>query len=242
MASAGAGRPGRPGASVAFDWRAYADATCAGLSALIPLPGLDLMLELVFRRRMPAAIARSRGVELPVDVRRELGRSGESLLSMRGCLVLPLFLIGWLIRRISRKIVYILTIKQAAQQLSAYWHRAYLVDYLVRKGYAGPQGMPEAVAEAFHQTLREADTDSLRGLARQVVASARRVTSTLIRARRGRAAEAAVEQEAMLSGHWSQIEGSLQLTAGYLEYLLERAVYGRDARQQRGGGGQDMGQ
>jgi len=205
---------------VPFDWKVYADATCAGLSALIPLPGLDLLFETLFRRRMPAAIARCHRVELAPQARRELGLSGESLLSVRGCLMLPLVAIGWLIMRISRKIIYVLTIKQAAQQVSRYWHRAYLLDHLVRQGLLGANGAPEVVIEAFRQTMREADTDSLRGLARQVVGSVRHVSAVLLRARRGRAAEATHRQEALLGGRWAQVESSLGLTAGYFDYLL----------------------
>ena len=45
--------------SSGFDWRIYADATCAGLSVLIPLPFVDTAFETVFRRRIPGTIARA---------------------------------------------------------------------------------------------------------------------------------------------------------------------------------------
>jgi hypothetical protein len=210
----------RDGARVPFDWRIFADATCAGLSTLIPLPGLDLLFETVFRRRMPSAIARCHRVELPLLARRDLGRTGESLLSAQGCLLLPLAALGWLVTRISRKIVYVLTIKQAAQQISHYWHRAFLLDHLVRQGLVGPHGAPEVVVAAFRQTLREADTDSLRGIGRQVIASVRHVGAVLLRARRGRAADVTHRQEALLAGQWAQVERTLSLTADHLDSLL----------------------
>lgn len=222
-------------AGVPFEWRAFIDATCAGLSALTPLPGLDLLLELIFRRRMPRAIARCHAVDLPQETRKQLGRSSEPLLSARGCLLVPLFVIGWLIKRISRKILYILTIKQAAQQLSAYWHRAYLVDHLVRHGHASEQGAHPLVLEAFHLTMREADTDSLQGLARQLVAGVRRVTSVLLRARRKGAGEIMQRQEAFLAGHWAELEAALRQTAAHYERALQAALAELEAAQAPGG-------
>ncbi|HMR66443.1 MAG TPA: hypothetical protein PKE64_20720, partial [Anaerolineae bacterium] len=47
-----------------FDWGVYADATMAGLAVLVPIPILDWLLEEIFRRRMPQAIARQRGQRL----------------------------------------------------------------------------------------------------------------------------------------------------------------------------------
>jgi len=47
-----------------LDWRICADATCAGLSVLIPLPLVDLVFETVIRRRIPGAISKVRDREI----------------------------------------------------------------------------------------------------------------------------------------------------------------------------------
>src|SRR3712207_1635145 len=102
-----------------FDWARYADATLAGLSVLIPIPFLDTAFERFFRRRMPTAIARSRGRVLPSPIEAELRPTSRNVL--RACLTLPLTVTVGLVQRLSRKLLYFLTIKAATDALSQYW-------------------------------------------------------------------------------------------------------------------------
>ena len=60
-----------------LDWRVYADATCAGLSVLFPIPLVDMVFEGVFRRRMPGTIGKARGVKLDIPTRRNLGHGED---------------------------------------------------------------------------------------------------------------------------------------------------------------------
>jgi hypothetical protein len=198
-----------------FEWRIFADATCAGLAVLIPLPGLDLLFEMIFRHHMPRTIARHRQTSLPREIASGLGASSQHLLSPGTCLALPLMALFWFIKRLSRKIVYIFTIKEAAQQLSSYWHRAYLIDHVFRSGHLDEHY--EQVLQAFHQTMREADTDSLTGIARQVVASSRSFGRSLLHATRRLTRREAAEHEALLQGQWHQMEQALMVTVGHYE-------------------------
>jgi len=192
-----------------FDWRIYAEATCAGLTALVPIPLIDLAFEIYFRRRMPAAIARARGRELADGARVRFGRDAGRLLSLEGCLTLPLSLGRYVVRKIWRKVIYVFAIADAASLVSAYWHRAYLLDHVISAGHAGPDVDWRRSAAVFDKVLRGTDTSPLMGLARQTVSSVHRVLRLLIRARRRGAAEETESMSSILRSHWDVAEASL---------------------------------
>ena len=104
-----------------FDWRVYADATCAGLSVLIPLPLVDLVFETIFRRRMPRKIAKARDSELTPPTRVQLARPVNDALSLSGCLAVPFMIVRYILRRLWRKIVYVFAVKDATTALTEYW-------------------------------------------------------------------------------------------------------------------------
>src|SRR5687767_4928057 len=93
-----------------FDWSRYADATLAGLSVLIPIPFVDDAFEAFFRKRIPGAVAQSRGRALSGEVRAVLE---EEDAVGSGCATLPARLVIGLFKRLSRKLLYFLTVKQA---------------------------------------------------------------------------------------------------------------------------------
>jgi hypothetical protein len=192
-----------------FDWRIYADATCAGLAVLIPLPLVDTAFEMVFRSRIPGTITRARSREVAPDIRRRLGRSVDSSLSLQGCLTLFFAAVRYVVRKIWRKVIYIFTIKDAATAVSEYWHRAYLIDHMVRAGHLEAGVDTDLAVQVFERTLLEADTSPLMGLARQTVANAHHVVRTLARARRLGAAEVARSLGDVLASHWKGAEASL---------------------------------
>ncbi len=192
-----------------FDWRIYADATCAGLSVLIPLPLVDSIFETVFRRRIPGTIARARRREVAPLVRRRLGRAVDGSLSLQGCFKLFFTAVRYVLRKIWRKIIYVFTIKDAATALSEYWHRAYLINHMVRAGHLEADVDTDLAVRVFERTLREADLSPLMGLARQTVANAHHVLGILARARRLGAAEVARSLGDVLASHWKGAEASL---------------------------------
>lgn len=200
------------------EWWVFADATLAGLAALIPVPGLDLLVEGVFRRRIARTIAANRRVTVPTWVLARLGR-GEEWLTVRSCLLLPVVAALWLVKRLVRKLVYVLTVAEAASQISAYWHRAWLVDHLVRSGALGPGRDVERTLRLFREVLDEADTSPVRGLARQVARSPARVVKLVRRLRRGEGVSA--EEAGRLDAGWSTVEGSLEAVVARFE---ERAA------------------
>ena len=208
-----------------FDWRVYADATCAGLSALIPIPLVDLAFERSFRRRMPAAIARVHGRTLRPEERTRLGRSGSRLVSVAGCLALPLVGARYLARVIWHKVVYVLAVADAAGLVSAYWHRAYLIDHMVRAGHLDEGADADWAIDVYFRVLDEADTSPLVGLARQLVSTSRRILGLLLRAARFDDPELTGTLGEILSSHWSAAEASLREVARrYNQLYVQRPV------------------
>jgi hypothetical protein len=200
-------------AARSFDWRLYSDATAAGLSALIPIPFVDLVFESVFRRRMPSAIARVRQRELDSWDSRRLAQGQGTMLSLAGCLAIPAFLVRYILKKVWRKIIYIFAVTDAANQLSVYWHRAYLLDHMMRAGHLNHEADSNHAIEAFRKTLREADTRPLIGIAREVIAGSHRVFRLLVRARRHGSTEATQTLSKIVADHWGAAERSLREVA-----------------------------
>jgi len=192
-----------------FDWRIYAEATCAGLTALLPIPLVDLAFEAYFRRRMPATIARVRRVDQVEGARRRLGMGGGGPVSVKGCLSLPLGAVRYVLSKLWRKVIYVFAIADAASQVSAYWHRAYLLDHMISAGHTRSDVDWRRSVSVFEKVLTKTDTGPLIGLARQTVSSVHRVLRLLILARRRGAAEETESLSKILRSHWDVAERSL---------------------------------
>ena len=195
-----------------FEWAVYADATCAGLSALIPLPLVDLVFETIFRRRMPGKISKARGSEVLPRTKIQLARPLNGSLSWSGCLAVPFMVVRYILRRLWRKIIYIFAVKDATTALTEYWHRAFLIDHMIRAGHLAPGTDTELAIRVFRQVLHEVDPSPLTGLARQTVANVQHVFRLLVRARRLGAAEVTKSMGEVLSSHWRAAESSMEET------------------------------
>jgi hypothetical protein len=204
---------GEATAGSSFDWHVYADATCAGLTALIPLPLVDLLFEAYFRRRMPEAIARVRGSEIERLTSLRLGRSARDGLSLGGCLMVPIAALRYILKKFWRKIVYVFAIADATAQVSEYWHRAYLIDHMVKAGHLGHGVDTDRAVAVFSRVMAEADTSPLWGLARQVASGGPRLLRLLVRARRRGSVEETKSLAEILRPHWGAAEASLRATA-----------------------------
>lgn len=193
--------------STAFEWSRYADATLAGLSVLIPIPFLDDAFESFFRGRIPGAVARARGRTMPEDVRAVLSEGEGS-----GCATLPLRLTLGLLKRLSRKILYFLTVKTATDRLSHYWYRAFLIDHMLVSGHLESADSARVARRALDEVLATT-AGPLPRIARQVIASTRNVWPALRRARRGEESEEVRQARSQLEGHWSEAAGDLRTIA-----------------------------
>jgi hypothetical protein len=203
--------------TTAFDWSRYADATLAGLSVLIPIPFMDDAFEAFFRARIPGAVARSRGRTLPNGVRAALAEGdGRS-----GCATLPLRLTLGLLKRLSRKILYFLTIKSATDRLSHYWSRAFLIDHMLVSGHLEDAASARVARSAMDEVLTTIG-GPLPRLARQVIASTRNVWPALRRARRGEDAEEVRQVRDQVEGHWSEAADDLRSLAARYDAAYAR--------------------
>jgi hypothetical protein len=220
-----------------FEWRVYSDATFAGLSALIPVPFVDLLFEGIFRRRMPSAIAEANGRRLDRWDQIRLGRGHGRLVSVAGCLAIPLGFVRYLVRKLWRKVVYVLAVSDAADQLAEYWHRAFLLDHVISAGHLEPEADSDRAFGVFMQVLRETDPSPLVFLAREVIGGTARVVRTLARARRRGSADQTESIRDIVRAHWGAAERSLQETAArYNELYVRWPGAGHAGGSQNGNG------
>jgi hypothetical protein len=150
-----------------FDWVVYADATAAGLAVLVPIPFLDWALERYFRRRMPRDIAWRNGRRLMPAIGRALDAPAGGL--WPSCLLWPVQFVLYLLKNIYRTVVYVLSIKDATDNLSYYWHRAFLIDYMARRGDLDSVERAQIGGRAMNRVLGSITTSPLTGLAQKIV-------------------------------------------------------------------------
>ena len=170
------------------------------------------------------------------EVRRSLGRGLDGPLSLSGCLAIGLAALRYVLRRIWRKIIYILAVKDATAALTEYWHRAFLIDHMIRAGHLDPGSDTDLALRVSMDVLRDIDPSPLTGMARQTVANVHHVFRLLVRARRLGATVVTRSLGELLSSHWLVAKESLQDTASRYNEQYRIAVVrgcdglGRDTR------------
>lgn len=207
-----------PQPQTAFIWPIYADATLAGLSVLFPLPLIDWALEEHFRQRMPAGIARYHQQTLSPEVQQTLNQS-------RGCLGMSVLLIAKipikLVKRLSRKFFYVLSIKEASDKLSFYWQRAFLLNYMLQAGHLETEESAVQANQAMNQTLQSTPSP-LTSLTKAIVRNRSSVFALLRGARQGKS-----------KGKVTQMQTWLEQWAKQETFLSSLAVKYRDSYHER---------
>jgi len=199
-----------------FDWPIYADATFAGLSVLIPIPLVDLFFESLFKRRVVKSIAKRNGRSLPKQAFAELNRWRFGC--WPGCLVWPVMLVFEFLKRLYRTVLYFLTVKSATDQLSYHWHRAFLLDFMVRRGDLDDMETAVLAAAALNRVLDETTTSPLLQLANQIIDGVSHVLRTILNWVRRR------QEDEVVEGTRKQMERAWHDFAGYFEELAEQYV------------------
>lgn len=203
-----------------FAWPIYADATLAGLSVLIPIIGLDWVFETIFRRRMPGAIAKYRQLPLADFAKDTLNQSDKGCWAT--CLTLPLVLTIGLLKRLSRKLLYFLTVNEAADNVSYYWHRAFLVDYMLLAHHLDTPELAQIARRAMDEVLETTITSPLHQLAEQVVRHTRHILRTLWRARKGKEDEMLQQKKSIMLEHWRDFDIYLKELAAQYEQTYQK--------------------
>ncbi len=203
-----------------FEWAIYVDATLAGLAILIPIPLLDLLFEWIFKRRMPQAIAKRNGRTLTSHTVRQLNRGQLSCL---GCLLWPVQLVWLLLKRTYRTILYFLTIKDATDKLSYYWHRAYLLDRMMQRGDLDGEEAAALAAEALHRVLDDLTISPLTQLAKEVVGNVRHILRSSWRwLRRRQEDEMMASTRSQMATAWRDMSAYFAQVAARYEQQLEQ--------------------
>lgn len=204
-----------------FSWSIYRNATLAGLAVLIPIPIIDWIFEEFFRRRIPGSIARRRDQPLDPVVISTLNKNDEGCGST--CLMLPIMGIFMLLKSISRKLLYFLTVKEATDKISYYWHQAFLIDYMLLLNHLDDPASAQTARLAMRQVLKTAaGTSPLLQLARQIVANTRHILRSLRKARRGAEDEMIVQQKLQMTRRWDDFADYFKaLAADYLRAYEE---------------------
>lgn len=130
----------------------------AGLLPLIPVPFVDDLIIGLMRRRMLRGLFRPQ-VQLSRPQVKALTRRPMGCLW--GCLLFPILFV---VKRLFRKIIYVLAIKACVDTASTLLHEGLLVRYALRSGLVSHLDLQrdetrslEVLNEAVHRSLEETD-------------------------------------------------------------------------------------
>ena len=236
--------------------RLVADSVLTGLCPLIPVPLLDDFARDLLRTRLVSRLAAAVNSPLAdADARilacgyRPPSAGGCARGCLRAAVVKPtIFLSTLIFRKIMRKILFFLTVKDAVDTFSETFHQAYLLRHALSAGLmpvptvahaagdpAPGQPAPDPrlleVRAAVEGVVRNTDTRPVTTLARSIFAGSRRLAvrtargMTRVLRRRRQADEAELterlEQEAEvgLGGLIDELTRDLEMQGGYLERL-----------------------
>ncbi len=230
--------------------RLVADSVLTGLCPLIPVPLLDDFARDLLRKRLVSRLAMESGTPVADGEAKILacgyqppGVDGCARGCMRMALLRPIiFLITLIFRKITRKILFFLTIKDAVETFSRTFHEAYLLRHALALGILrepvlagnGPTQVDPRLLEvrgAVEAVVRSTDTRPVTSVARSVFAGSRRLAihtakrMTRVLRRRRQDGEAEIserlerEAEADLGGLIDELTRDLESQGGYLEQL-----------------------
>lgn len=229
--------------------RLASNSLVTGLCNLIPVPLVDDWARDLLRKRHAMELAKSHGVELDAVDGKVLA-CGYSPLSARGCvrgclysaIVKPTrFLIEKVFRKIVRKVLFFLTIKDVVDTVSESFHEGYLLRHALATGAlqatggapAGGGPRPEVLAvrraiEAArdavdHRPVEKAIGAAIRG-SRRIYRRAGRAFSRLVRSQRGADEQQIYESlerqgEEQLGSLIDEITADLEQESSYLRRL-----------------------
>ncbi|HVS02506.1 MAG TPA: hypothetical protein VMT16_07030 [Thermoanaerobaculia bacterium] len=158
------------------------DSLLAGLAPLLPVPFVDDIAVAAMRRRLVSRLASQAGIRLLPHQLRLLAGGGRG----RSCGWLLAAAILYPVKKVLRKLLYFLAVKEAIDTLSLVFHQGYLLHgALARSGFPRDGTPPadaevERVRQAVFGTLGALDTRPLGRVLRGVFrSSSRLVVGTL---------------------------------------------------------------
>jgi hypothetical protein len=232
----------------------------AGLCPLIPLPLLDDWAESLVRRRAVRDRLRRGGLQATpgdVEVLAGLERPAAGRGCLKNALLWPLLKLSlYLIRKVFRKVVFVLAVNDAVNAAASLFHDAWLVNTAVDGGVLAPGpdrrldrdhlrrvrgAMDEAVRGVDARPLERAVRRTFAGSRRLALATARQLGRWARGERRSRGGGAAAtehavddlpleEEERRLGGMVDRLVDAMWLERGYLTALERRFATALAAR------------
>jgi hypothetical protein len=176
---------GSPAGSVSWFRRLTFYSLLAGLCPFIPIPFLDdRVLDWVRRRMLAEQLDRWGAVPRPEQIRTLAGSDEGSLLRgcLSGCFLTPVVKVTiYLLRKVFRKILIILTLNESVERFSETFHLGYLVhtalswDELDLAAPAGAKKSPLEVRRAVLEALGHIDPRPVRQLVQRSLRGSRRL-------------------------------------------------------------------
>ncbi len=225
-----------------------------GLCPLIPLPLLDDWVRDLLRRRLVRDLAARGGLSLAAGPVKTLA-CGDTSVSATGCLRgLVVLLAVKIVKKIFRKILIFLTIRDCAVTFSQTFHQAYLTRHAVGLGSLAGEPPPAdevrraieaAVAEPDHRPIEKMAWRTFRGSWKLLKRGARQLYRGFSRLRRkGRDEKSLLEadlhledEEQILKGVVDELTEELLEDTGYLrqlETLFEKHMAAAEGRAAEG--------
>ena len=192
-------------ASTRFDWQIYRDATLAGLAVLIPIPFVDSWIEGIFKKRMLKAIGARHSFDPPRDVLALVNNTSRTFSDyLVGCLLLPFKLVFGFLIKLSRKILYFLTVKKAVDALNYYWQRAFLLSHMIQQGHLSDIHRAGPAVAALEVTLAQTANSPLTQLAKRIVYVPAHLTRSLWHKVKGKQDEEIEKTREEMASSWAQ--------------------------------------
>ncbi|MEE8524362.1 MAG: hypothetical protein V3T72_10560 [Thermoanaerobaculia bacterium] len=248
--------PDGTSASAADLRRLASNSLVTGLCNLIPVPLVDDWARDLMRQRHAMELARGYGVELDAVDGKALAcgyRPVSAHGCFRGCLLTAIvkptrFIIDKVFRKILRKVLFFLTIKDVVDTVSESFHEGYLLRHALaigalqgsgggppatgapRSGWPDPEVLAvrlaiEAACDAVdHRPVEKAIGATLRG-SRRIYRQAGRAFSRLVRSKRGSGDEQEIYEslerqgEEQLGSLIDEITADLEQESSYLRRL-----------------------
>jgi hypothetical protein len=252
--------PGEASAPAAADGRrvraalrgAAAVSLLAGLCPLIPLPFVDDWAESLVRRRAVRDRLRGGGLQVTpgdVDVLAGLERPAPARGCLRQLFLWPLLKLAvYLVRKVFRKVIFVLAVHDAVNAAASLFHDVWLLTVAVDAGALGAapgqrldrdhlrrvrKVMDEVVQDVDRRPLERAVRRSFAGSRRLALAAARHLGRWARGERRAAERDPAVaeravddlplaEEERLLGGMVDRMVDALWLQRGYLTALEQR--------------------
>jgi hypothetical protein len=210
------------------------DSLVGGLCPLLPVPILDDLALRRVRRHLVQRLCQAAGVA-PTAYQVTLLAGGRRGLTVGGCAAKAVL---YPLKKIYRKVLYFLAIKEAVDTFSLLFHQGYLLQVALDRGALGRQGTPSdgaahATGLAILNTLEAADTRPINRMIRGVLVGSLGLVAASVRFMASRfRRRTPLEQLAAKGADPERLAAASPATEALLDRLLA-LLWGEERYRQR---------